>query len=116
MQAWAPYLGVIEIILAVVLTVLVLLQTKGGGLGGFMGGGDSGGSFRTRRGVEATLHQVTIGISILFLLIPFCLFGLGTNRLIVGVNADVCFDLAKKRETGRRNRRFVSRFIVCDEH
>lgn len=66
MQTWAPYLGVIEIILAVVLTVLVLLQTKGGGLGSFMGGGDSGGAFRTRRGVEATLHRVTIVISILF--------------------------------------------------
>lgn len=66
MQTWAPYLGVIEIILAVVLTVLVLMQTKGGGLGSFMGGGDSGGSFRTRRGVEATLHRVTIAVSVLF--------------------------------------------------
>jgi len=66
MQTWAPYLGFIEIILAIVLTVLVLLQTKGGGLGSFMGGGDTGGSFRTRRGVEATMHRVTIIISILF--------------------------------------------------
>jgi protein translocase SecG subunit len=66
LQAFAPYLGVIEIILAVVMTVLVLMQTKGGGLGSFMGGSDSGGGFRTRRGVEATLHKVTIGISFLF--------------------------------------------------
>lgn len=66
MQAWAPYLGVIQIILSIVLTVLVLMQTKGGGLGSFMGGGDSGGSFRTRRGVEATMHRVTIGVAVLF--------------------------------------------------
>ena len=66
MQTWAPYLGVIQIILSVVLTVLVLMQTKGGGLGSFMGGSDSGGSFRTRRGVEATIHRVTIGVSVLF--------------------------------------------------
>jgi protein translocase SecG subunit len=67
MQTWAPYLAVIEIILAVVLAVLVLMQTKGGGLGSFMGGGgDSGGSFRTRRGVEATMHKVTIAIAVIF--------------------------------------------------
>ncbi|MCZ7665931.1 MAG: preprotein translocase subunit SecG [Chloroflexi bacterium] len=57
-QAFSPYLGVIEIILAIVLTVLVLMQTKGGGLGSFMGGSDSGGSFRTRRGVGS--HHFTM--------------------------------------------------------
>ena len=67
LQALAPYLSVIEIILAVVLTVMVLLQTKGSDLGGFLGGsGDSSGSFRTRRGVEATMHRFTIILSILF--------------------------------------------------
>ena len=78
LQAFAPYLGVIEIILAVVMTVLVLMQTKGGGLGSFMGGSDSGGGFRTRRGVEATMHKVTIGISVLFFLntiLAFLAFG-----------------------------------------
>ena len=67
LQPWAPYLSVIEIILAVALTILVLLQTKGSDLGGFLGGGDSGGgSFRTRRGVEATMHRFTIFVSVLF--------------------------------------------------
>ncbi len=66
-SALAPYLSVIEIILAVVLTILVLMQTKGSDLGGFLGGGggDSSGSFRTRRGVEATMHRLTIIISVL---------------------------------------------------
>jgi preprotein translocase subunit SecG len=66
LQAFAPYLGIIEIILAVVMTVLVLMQTKGGGLGSFMGGSDSSGGFRTRRGVEATMHKVTIFMAIIF--------------------------------------------------
>ncbi len=67
LQPLAPYLGIAEIILAITLAVLVLLQTKGSDLGGFLGGGggDSG-SFRTRRGVEATMHKVTIACSIAF--------------------------------------------------
>jgi preprotein translocase subunit SecG len=68
LQPLAPYLGIIEIILAIVLTVLVLMQTKGSDLGGFLGGGggDSSGTFRTRRGVEATMHRLTIVVAILF--------------------------------------------------
>lgn len=63
---FAPYLAVVEIILAIVLTVLVLLQTKGSDLGGFMGGDSSSSGFRTRRGIDATLHRVTIGFAIAF--------------------------------------------------
>ena len=67
LQPLAPYLSIIEIILAIALTVLVLMQTKGSDLGGFLGGGgDSSGTFRTRRGVEATMHRLTIVVSILF--------------------------------------------------
>lgn len=69
LSALAPYLGIVEIILAVAMAILVLLQTKGSDLGGFMGGGgDSGGSFRTRRGMEATMHSVTILVTVLFFL------------------------------------------------
>ena len=67
LQPFAPYLSVIEIILAVALTVLVLMQTKGSDLGGFLGGGtDLSSGFRTRRGVEATLHKITIITSVAF--------------------------------------------------
>ena len=67
LQPLAPYLSVIEIILSIVLAVLVLIQTKGSDLGGFFGGGgDSSSSFRTRRGVESTLHRVTILATVLF--------------------------------------------------
>lgn len=74
-QPLAPYLSVAEIILAIALTVLVLLQTKGSDLGGFFGGsGDSSPGFRTRRGVEATMHKVTIYLSILFFIITLFAF------------------------------------------
>lgn len=75
LQAFAPYLSVAEIILAITLTVLVLLQTKGADLGGFLGGGgDIGGGFRTRRGIEATLHNVTIAASVAFIICTLLTF------------------------------------------
>ena len=74
-QPWAPYLSAAEIILAITLTVLVLIQTKGSDLGGFLGGsGDTSSSFRTRRGVEATLHKVTIYLTIVFFICTFFAF------------------------------------------
>lgn len=68
LQPMAPYLGVIEIILAIALTALVLMQTKGSDLGGFLGGGGGGndGTFRTRRGVEATMHRLTQLVAVIF--------------------------------------------------
>lgn len=75
LQPLAPYLSVAEIILAVAMTVLVLLQTKGADLGGFLGGGgDIGGGFRTRRGVEATLHRVTIACAVAFFICTMLTF------------------------------------------
>lgn len=75
LQPLAPYLGIAEIILAIALTILVLLQTKGSDLGGFLGGGGGeSGSFRTRRGVEATMHRVTIACSIAFFVVTILAF------------------------------------------
>lgn len=75
LQPWAPYLSIIQIILGIALTALVLIQSKGEDLGGFLGGGGgSGGVFRTRRGVEAALHRLTIIIAILFFLNAFFAF------------------------------------------
>lgn len=66
-QPIAPYVSIIEIILGIALIVLVLLQVKGSDLGGFLGGGsDLSGGVRTRRGVEATLHRLTIATSVAF--------------------------------------------------
>ena len=53
------------IILSITLTALVLLQSKGGGLGGIFGGDD--GVYKTRRGVEQLFHQATIIVAVCFL-------------------------------------------------
>jgi preprotein translocase subunit SecG len=62
----APYLAFSEIILAIALTILVLLQAKGSDLGSFMGGSGDSGGFRTRRGIEQTMYRLTIITAILF--------------------------------------------------
>jgi preprotein translocase subunit SecG len=67
LSAFAPYFSVAEIVIAIVLTILVLLQTKGSDLGGFMGGDTSTG-YRTKRGMDATMHRVTIGFAVAFFL------------------------------------------------
>lgn len=57
--------SIIQIILAVLLVVLVLLQQKGTGLGSTFGGELS--FYRTKRGVEKLLFYLTILVSTLFL-------------------------------------------------
>jgi preprotein translocase subunit SecG len=60
---------VASIIMSIALIALILLQVKGGGLGSLLGGDAGGGIARTRRGLEKTLFQITIGLSIAFLII-----------------------------------------------
>jgi len=45
-----------------------LMQTKGGGVGGLLGGSDSS-IYKTRRGVEKTLFNLTIGLAVVFFLV-----------------------------------------------
>ena len=52
-------LNVIQIIVAVVLVAVVLMQVRGQGSGLF---GSAESSFRTRRGLEKTLFQFTIAL------------------------------------------------------
>lgn len=61
------YLNVAQIILSTALILAVLLQVRGGGLGGIFGQPDS--VFRTKRGVEKTLFQLTIVLMVLFITI-----------------------------------------------
>jgi len=62
-------LQIAAIIVSVLLIILILLQVKGGGLGSLLGGDAGGGITRTRRGLEKTLYQLTIVMSIVFLAI-----------------------------------------------
>lgn len=59
------YIDVALIITSVALIISVIMQNKGVGLGGLTGG-DTGGVFTARRGIEKTLFYITIGLSILF--------------------------------------------------
>lgn len=56
------------IVVSIVLTLVILLQTKGSSFSGAFGG-DTSSIYRTRRGVEKTLFQFTIGIAVLFVLL-----------------------------------------------
>ena len=61
------YLQVVQIIISICLITAVLLQVKGQGLGGIFGGTDSG-IYKTRRGAERTLFNLTIVLVVLFFL------------------------------------------------
>ncbi len=66
MSAFEPYMQVIQIVISIALVTVILVQAKGsGGLGGIFGG-EGPGVYRTRRGVEKTLFNVTVGLAVLF--------------------------------------------------
>jgi preprotein translocase subunit SecG len=58
------FVNIAQIILAIALTVAVLLQVRGSGLGAVFGG-DSG-VVKTRRGVEKLLFNLTIVLAVAF--------------------------------------------------
>lgn len=55
---------IITIASMVLMTLLILLQTRGASLGAGFGG--SGELFTARRGVDKSMHQVTIIVAIIF--------------------------------------------------
>jgi len=61
------FLSVAQIVIAVAIIGAVLLQVRGGGLGGIFGQADS--VYRTQRGVEKTLFQMTIALAVIFLIV-----------------------------------------------
>ena len=60
MQAYISFAVVLVVSL---LVISILLQVRGAG-GGLFGGGAA--QYRTRRGVERTLFQITIGLGVVF--------------------------------------------------
>ncbi len=62
----ATYLSVAQIILSIALILAILLQVRGGGLGGIFGQADS--VYRTKRGLEKRLFQLTIVLAVLFII------------------------------------------------
>ena len=61
------YLNISQIVLSVALILIVLLQVRGGGLGGIFGQADT--VYRTKRGLEKTMFQLTIVLAVLFIII-----------------------------------------------
>jgi preprotein translocase subunit SecG len=66
---FSNYLNLAQMLISIVLIVVVLLQTRGTDVGAAFGGGSSGSTFRTRRGLEKTLFQLTIVLAIIFVAI-----------------------------------------------
>ena len=60
------FISLAIIIVVGLLVTSILLQVKGAG-GGLFGGGEA--QFRTRRGIEKTLFQITIGLGVLFVVL-----------------------------------------------
>jgi len=57
------------IILSIALITVIILQSRGAGLGGLTGGDFGGGGYHVRRGIEKLLFNVTIGLSAAFFLL-----------------------------------------------
>lgn len=60
-------INVVQIIISLTLIAILLLQMKGEGLGSVFGGDSS--VYHQRRGLEATLFNLTIALSVIFLLL-----------------------------------------------
>ena len=60
-------LQAVQILTSIALIIVIILQAQGQGLGGLFGGADSMGITKTRRGLEKTLFQITVGLSVAFL-------------------------------------------------
>ena len=69
LQQWIPAIRIIQIIIAIAVIVFILLQARGAGLGSVFGGSSAGSVFKTRRGVERLIFNITVVLVILFALV-----------------------------------------------
>lgn len=66
MAQWIPAIRIVQIIISVAVIVFILLQVRGAGLGSIFGGSSAGSVFKTRRGVERLIFNITIVLVALF--------------------------------------------------
>lgn len=72
------YFSIALIITSIALIASIILQSKGVGLGGLTGGGETGGVYTKRRGIEKVLFWVTIVLSVVFFLLTIMTVLLGS--------------------------------------
>jgi len=60
---------VAQILVAIALIAIILVQVHGGGLGGIFGQADT--VYRTRRGVEKSLMRFTIALVVVLIILSF---------------------------------------------
>lgn len=60
-------LSIAQIAAAIGVVVTILLQSRGEGIGALFGGG--GEVFRTRRGIENVLFYISVGLSVLLVIL-----------------------------------------------
>lgn len=68
MQLLVTALPWTQVVLAIILMGLVMIQQGEGSLGAAFGGDSTAGSFRTKRGAEKVIFNITIVVSILFVI------------------------------------------------
>jgi preprotein translocase subunit SecG len=68
-QQWLPAIRIVELVLSIAVIVFVLLQARSAGLGSAFGGSSAGSVFKTRRGVERLVFNLTIVFIVLWALI-----------------------------------------------
>ena len=61
------FLSIAQIVLSAALILAILVQVRGGGLGGIFGQPDT--VYRTRRGIERSLFQLTVVLVVLFVVV-----------------------------------------------
>ncbi len=59
-------LAIAQIIVSILLIAFILLQERSSGLSGILGGGENGGFYQTRRGLEKIIFWGTIILAIAF--------------------------------------------------
>ncbi len=60
-------LNIIEVVVCLGLIVTILMQQKEGGLGTMFGGGGGGEGYRSKRGLEALLSNMTVVLIVIFI-------------------------------------------------
>lgn len=64
------FFNIALIILSIALGGAIVLQSRGQGMGSsLIGAADSFGPYKTRRGLERTLFQITVGLAVAFFLL-----------------------------------------------